>query len=303
MNYQHKLSALRCPPLAVAALAVAALSALTTTGNAGVIFTDTFTGVAASSGQTSTGLNGAGWYMYNNAGAGEAFTTATDNTPPLMDGTAMQNPGSSSSNTVANRQFSTTSLTNVGDSITLSLDLHALSTTASFNFSLVQSAVTLSGNTYDPTNPLADADGYGFHLGSTQERVFLTAGTGSLWEVTNASPIPYATYLTNVSASTPITTDARTFTLTLTKTAGGVQIDSSYAGTAFASYEDTTGNIYTSFNTVRIYANAGTSGFNIDNVSVSTIPEPSTVALVLLASGLVLVCSSRRSRAGKTSAI
>ena len=270
-------------------------SAMSTMGRAEVLFRDEFTGVAASSGdaQTSAGLNSVGWYMYQNNAGGQAWTTGTDNTSPLSGG-VMKNPGGSSANTVAIKQFASSTLTNVGDSITLSMDLRALGA-GSFNVSLLQSAATVSTNQYGSANPLADGHGYGFLMSSTQDRTFLTAGTGSLWEVTNGDPIPYTNYLTNVSASTPMTTLARTLTLTLTKTAGGVQIGSSFAGTTFTPYQDTSGNIFTSFNTIRIYGNGALAGMYFDNISVAknVVPEPSPMALVLVAGGLCLVRSRR----------
>lgn len=266
-------------------LLAASLAALSLMQNASavVIFQDTFTGIS--------NPNSAGWYSFNSNSGGGAWTIATDNTAPLS-GNVLSNPAGAVSNTSVYKQFSTTTLTNVGDSISISLDLHSVTGVGSIGISLLGTNQTITANQFGGT-VLTNAAGYGFGLQSTQERTFLTAGTGNLWEVSNNDPIPYTTYLGNVSASTPITTNAVTFSLTLTKTATGVQIDSSYGGTVFSSYTDTTGSIYTSFNTVRIFGNpASGNKIDIDNVTVTTVPEPSAVAL--LAVGLTAVVVLRR---------
>lgn len=258
--------------LAVGSIAVAILAVSTATGIAATVLSDNFTGV------TGGTLDANGWYFQNNSGAGTAWTTATDNTSPLS-GNVLSNPApGTSSNTVAYKQFASTTLATVGDSITVRLDFHVpASASGSFSVSLLGYSGTISTNSYG-SDALSDANGYGYY-----QTVSGSAASPVYYEIVNNSPPPYATSLFTASQSTSVNDNlGHSFTLTLTKTAEGTQISPAIDSVIFDSFTDTAGSIYASFNTLRLTGSVG-QAFNFDNITVSIVPEPSSFLILGLA--------------------
>jgi len=268
---------MKTPPLI--AIIGAAILAMASAASATVIFSDDFTGV--------TNPNSAGWYFYNTSTAGIAWDIATSNTPPLS-GNAMRNPTSSGSNTVAIKQFATQSLSRIGDQIEIRLDFRSVGgAQGQLQVSLLGSANTVSANQFGGTNPISDADGYGFyHLFKT------TANSPSYLQVTDSS----TTSVLFSPTQTQIIGDnlGHTLTFRLTLTAAGLELSSSIDNTAFTSYLDASAPVYTAFDTVRIAAPGPASSAYVyfDNIMVKAVPEPS--ALMLLAAGLAVGCLVRR---------
>lgn len=250
-------------PVALLALSVQAGEAAT------VVFSDNFTGV------TSAQLNANGWYFTNSNASGTPWTIATDNTSPLS-GNVMSNPGSSTQNTQAYKQFSDITLAGIGDSITIQLDFHTTTFTAAnsfFSIGLLSSANTFTGNVIGSgTNPAADADGYG------------------TWQGFSASPtaLSYRQIDNNAYSGTILSTTTQlnklndnlghSYMFSITRVETGVRLDSWIDGNALDSYT-VTGSVYTSFNTLKLLAPVGTT-FNVDNIVLSTVPEPNVFGLV-----------------------
>lgn len=267
-----------------ATIAIAIFAGLITAGNAAIIFSDDFTGVS--------NPNSAGYYFYNNAGGGAAWTTATDNTSPLS-GTVISNPAGTSNNTVAFKQFTQTTLANIGDAISITLNFHmpTLATgDGNFSVELLNSSQTMAANSFG-TSVLTDAKGYSYY------QVISGAASATspiYYDITSNSPPPFATKIFDAPESLNLnTTSANTFTLTLTRTATGTRIDSRMNGTVFSSFTDTILPNFT-FNTLRLQGATG-KVVNFDNIQLSTVPEPSSLALLGSAAlGFVIALKRRR---------
>lgn len=247
-------------PIALVALSVHAVEAGT------IVFSDNFTGV------TSAQLNANGWYFTNSNASGTPWSVVTDNTSPLS-GNVMSNPGSSSRNTQAYKQFNTFNLVGIGDSISIKLDFHTTSASDFFSIGLLSSANTFTGNVIGSgTNPAADADGYGTNQSFSSSPTALTyrqidnnAYTGTLLSTT--------TQLNKLNDNL-----GHSYVFSITRVSTGVRLDSWIDGNALDSYT-VTGAVYTSFNTLKLIAPVNTF-FNVDNIVLTTVPEPSVLGLV-----------------------
>lgn len=265
-------------PLAVVALCANSLQAST------IIFSDNFTGV------TSGELNAKGWYFTGVSEGGTPWVTTTDNTSPLS-GTVMSNPGATSRYTQAYKQFSTINLDQIGTSISIQLDFHTTTfATEFYSVGLLDSANTLTENVFGLANPLADADGYGTRqafsdspTAQTYHRIDNNAYTGTLLS-------------TNSTTSKLNDNLGHSYTFSITRVATGVRLDSWIDGVALDSFT-VTGGVYTSFNTLKLVAPAGnTVSFNVDNIVLSTVPEPSVFGLLTVVAGVGVFRRRRRNR-------
>ncbi|MBC2603652.1 hypothetical protein [Puniceicoccus vermicola] len=270
---KKKLSLVRCLVVAPVLPTLTASSLL-----AGTVFSDDFTGVdpGAPSEKQSTGLNDYGYFFYNGNEGGYPWTVGTDNNSPLS-GDVLRNQGAQATNTYTYRQFGEVSLTNVGDSISLTLDYNPNgATSGNLTIALLNSETTITANSFGGSSLTPDGDGYMFHQvisgSDTSPNYYDVVNDSSYFNAANIIHTPSETATIGGPA------DGKTFSLTLTKTVLGVQIDASIAGTTFSSFEDTTGDIYTSFNTMRIRS---ASGFNFDNITLSSVPEPAAGAMIL----------------------
>jgi hypothetical protein len=248
-----------------------------------IILSDNFTGVS------SAQLNANGWYFTNSNAAGTPWSVVTDNTSPLS-GNVMSNPGSSTRNTQAYKQFSTTTLAGIGDSITIKLDFHT--TTAAtdfFSVGLLSSANTFTGNIIGSgTNPAADADGYG------------------TWQAFSSSPtaLSYRGILNNSYSGDVLYTTSQlnklndnlghSYMFSITRVATGLRLDSWIDGNALDSFT-VTNPAYNSFNTLKLLAPVNTT-FNVDNIVLSTVPEPSVFGLLAVFAVMGIFSPRRRSR-------
>lgn len=248
-------------PVALLALSVQAGEAAT------VVFSDTFTGV------TSAQLNANGWYFFNSAAAGTPWSVATDNTSPLS-GNVMSNPGGNTQNTHAYKQFSDITLGGIGDSITIQLDFHTTTSASSFfSIGLLSSANTFTGNVFGTnTNPVADADGYGTN------QSFSSSPTALSYRQIDNNAYSGSTLSTTTQLNKLNDNLGHSYMFSITRVETGVRLDSWIDGNALDSYT-VTGSVYTSFNTLKLLAPVGTT-FNVDNIVLSTVPEPNVFGLV-----------------------
>lgn len=243
--------------------------------SAEVIFQDSFAGV--------TNPNQAGWYSQNTGGTSVAWNMATDAT---LGGNALRNPGGGAQNTNLFKQFSeVTLLTN--QSISITLDFHATSTTGQFLVGFFNSSATISSNALGVANPLAGAAGNNF-----VENISATA----------TSPTYRSTILD--SSNGVIYTSLQTFAIgdnakhslsfTLTMLSSGLQLQATLDSVNVGSFVMQSG-YQSSFDTVRFASGSiGNNAFYINNVTVSTVPEPSATAMVLGGVGLLALLAFRR---------
>lgn len=193
--------------------------------------------------------------------------------------------------------FSSTTLA-VNDRISFSFDFRYTSnppSIATTSDSTLRFGIFDSNGTVVSTTPSsADNDDFGYLARfSTNNNA-----ASSLTKVPSGDASTAGTAVTaSISNTIPVFgTTSHALRLDLTRVAGGgIQIDSYFDGSLITSATDTS-TPYSSFDNIRIGQNSSTTEFQIDNVLVETsvIPEPSSVALLGLAS-LVLCLQRRRS--------
>lgn len=281
MNKQHKHSALKS-----GALAVAALAALMTTGNAATLFTDDFTGMTTGSAGYA-GLNADGWYFTSSGGTPFRVNPDAGLSAPLS-GNALQNYSSSGTWTYGLKQFAPTTLSSNGDYITLSLDFQYIANVNTYLYiALLNSGTTVTADDTTGTSPIAGASGYGMDMfpwgGVSIGEANANATYNGLSSLTKTG-----TGHSNLGAG-----GAYSLSLTLLKVSTGTQISLSINGSEVYQALDTV-SPYVTFNTFQMLdaPNGGGNAY-VDNVSVVTsVPEPSTVAL-LIAGGAFLLLRRR----------
>ncbi|EIQ00004.1 alpha-L-arabinofuranosidase [Opitutaceae bacterium TAV1] len=284
-------------PVTGAARAVICLAlAASAQAFAAVLFNDTFTDVAASSDQNSAGLNDAGWYFYNTSSSGYAWTIGTADNSPLS-GNVLRNQGSSAQATYAIRQWDTVTLANVGDSISVTMDVRANNYTVNdvtrlFSISLLNSAVTLDRNYFQSSNPLSSATGYAW------SQVF-DANVAHYNQVSNGLTLNQTG---DPLSGVPVINNGATHSIgfTLTRVSEGIAISAILDGVTYASFVDTS-LATTSFNTLVLRANADWQvNTRFDNVRVefSSIPETKTAALLAGSVALAGTLAFARRRPG-----
>ena len=239
--------------------------------------------------------NSNGYYGYNTPG-GTLWTVTTG---------MLQNADGSAPNTVMNKSFTPTTLSAVGDSITLQYDFRNLqqSTVAgNMEIGLYNVGSTISANSIGGTNPLTNKAGWTLLQNNNEQVLYLnektTSGTnvghGTWWNGrTDLIPSPLVVPWVSTSNSTGMVTN----TMTLTMTAGGLQISSTTAGNNMPTYL-AAGVMTFTVDTISIFDNyGGGSGSRyslVDNVIVTAVPEPATWALLALSLTTVMVLRRRR---------
>lgn len=259
-------------------LTLACLTAFPTSGNASIVLTnDDFTGV------TTGTLNADGWYFLGGA-SNTPWIIATDNTSP-MSGNVMQNSAGTAGGTNGLKQFTTQTLSTLGDTLTLTMDYHVASNTTSGDFGVefLNSSTTYAANLFGP-GALTIGNGYAVAMGVG------TTGTTADFRTSTGDMQFSGTILatTSISAILGATSTAHAMVFTLTKVVAGTELAWSIDGVQLGN---ATNSAYSTFNTIAIrtgsYTASGSKAVNFDNISVGFTPEPSTWAL--LAFGLTFV--------------
>ena len=271
-------------PLALAASFVPALSGQTT------LLNDSF----ADGNRTGQSLpSSAAWYQLGSATVALGVDSAIGG---MANALAFSQGGSA----VALSYFTNSgvqSLTNVNDSITLRFDFRIGGLAAGDN--VMRIALLNSGGgtrvSADDTASIAAGTGYtGYALFMDTD----ATATAQFRKHTGADILGFANYTTVGTAGSVTAPVGGTIytgnTLTITRTASGVSLSGSIAGSAINA-SDTTGAI-TAFDTVAFRFMQGAS-YRFDNVSVSAIPEPSAFA-AWAGLGTIGLAASRRRRRG-----
>ncbi len=266
------------------AIAVAVLP-FATSLKAITIFSDNFT--------AGTTLADNGWYAFNSNVAGAVWTKPTLGSPTTgyaaLTGAVMQNPRAQAANTIMTKQWAPITLANTGDYFTLSLDVQTTSTTGTLGIYVVNAAA-YTANSFGGTSPLAGANGYAYaqdYASTSMKYRSETSGT--------AADISTNTGSTTLST---VGTVGHTVLFTITRTATGLSLASSLDGNAFTTQAIASPLTYT-FNSVTLTSFSLSSGSvaNFDNISVVTsVPEPTTLALVFGSLGIGLLVHRRRTR-------
>lgn len=247
------------------------------------------------------------WYFTNGPTVGVgAETILPGNTPT---GNALSLTTTSTSTTIFRRlagEFTAQSLANVGDSITLSVDFRmtTLGTTGNTNrgfkvglfnnngTSLTADVATTAEATI---TSLSDDKGYFVGIGTG------TTGTTAIMKENGLAASFMAgtdiDYLTPSGGLSPQIGDllAHSLVLTITKdTAGTLKVDFTLDGGAVDLTSGGGTTLVTSFNEVGFSNGAYQTGFVIDNINVTTIPEPATMSILAL--GALMLQRLRRQR-------
>lgn len=245
-------------------LAIAA-ALLAASASAAPLFTDTFaSGTAAD----------AGYYRFG----------TTDTTLGVADGTLNYAYAAGATNrSGVIKQFANTTVA-VGETLIFSFTVDSRSFRDDENNSFRWSI----GNIGTAVNAdLASAEPFG---SGTRRNYVFAAATGIATTAFNqhsagfASPVNggTTTAIAGLAASnfTAASTDPFLISVSFTRTASGLDIEKNFGG-AISSGSFTTANAADfDFNTLAFsFNNAGTYSASLDNVSVSVIPEPSTMAL------------------------
>jgi hypothetical protein len=250
--------------------------ALVAGSSAAVIIDDQFLDGSLDDG-SNAGETDVQWYFY---GGGRAWVVGTDNTAPLS-GSTMANTGGSMANTDAIAQWSGFTLNGNGDWLEVSYDMRFAATPASGKYNILR-LFNSNGTKYTQdelgagiTDYTADDDGYWIQQADTS-----TASTNGLQVRKYTNGTMSVTILTNSTAWA--NTNSHASTLRVTRLASGMQVDY-WIDNAKTTYIDTSPPTYT-FDTMTIRNNGGAKPglFHVDNVLVTTIPEPSTLALFAL---------------------
>lgn len=263
-----------CMIVASVALIVSGASAMATT-----LVDDTFAGV------TTATLNANGWYFLNSSSGGTPWQVWNYTSAPFVAET-LANPGGSSGWTYGLRQYSSTTLTNVGDTLSLQLNYRVGNAGSGQLFlSMFNTAATITSNAFGYTTGTGGTDPIGDAAGYMVQTVTSTSGTvGALRQITNdADSLLAATSGTATLGDT----SAHTLLMTLTRVSTGTQIEWSVDGTSLGSTIDTTAPYYT-FNSLDIL-DGGNTPVYLDNILITSTPEPSAMALISICGGVFVL--------------
>jgi hypothetical protein len=241
---------------------------------AGVIFSNDFSGVS--------NPNDAGYYSWQPSGTPYNTMVSDSNSP--LSGKVLNNPGTTSANATAIKQWSGTTLTTSGDFISLSVDFRGASTTAgSFTLGLLNNMPAVTSDIIGSASPYAAANGYYSALN------FDVSNSAKYRQVTNGVTTLIDSPLGTVVALGDNLGHRVVYTLTRVDT--GIQMDVSVDGSSRSSFVDTTPVSYT-FNSVSIADYVAAKPTHFDNIMLSsnTIPEPTTSGLFLITgAGMILI--------------
>lgn len=237
-----------------------------------------------------------GVYQWNNGGGRWSVVTST--TAGLGGtGNALRNGGGGTANTKLYVQWDTVTLSDIGDSVTVSLRYRSagvIATNRNFDIALLDSNQAFL--TADPVfngpsanDPARLATGFAYELTDTPS-VQITEYVGTF----SAAGATQVVRVDDAGAAQPgiFDTLAHTLTYSLIKTETGVTVSfSADNGYSYTSQQSFSGDL--DLNTLLF--KAGTASF-IDDISVtySTVPEPSTYAVLAGVAVLGLAATRRR---------
>lgn len=227
-------------------------------------------------------LAAAGWYSWaaNTSGAYAGIVVA----PSGMSGRVL-NVGGSSANSYHHTQWNDVSLSNVGDSITLTLDARAASignNTNPFEFAFLDSSTVITEHSKGGTDPMSTASGFSYRINSTGE-AFLAYTNGTATSIASDATYPsiFGSVVNSFSFSVTITSADTANLRLMVNGVESLSFNQSFSGSI-------------DFNTLRIRSSTGAQWDNINVIHVAAIPEPASVAALAGLATLGLAAARRR---------
>lgn len=278
------------PALAVGALALG-LFALPANAATSILINENFDSIA-----NNTDLNSAGWY-YRHASVSTAYwpgPAAYSN--GTMSGNVLRGGTGSSENAWVLTQWDRTTLTNVGDSLSVTFDMR-LTNAHRFNVSFFDAegtSITANSNS-GTTNVIAGSTGYGYEQLFTSQ----TLTTSGIITTTVANTGHDASVF-KTSLTPTLTGEVMTLTFSVTLVETGAQVSLLRGATVLDQWIDTSVVGSISFDTLKFGLSTKVSAIDtraLDNVVLSytaAIPEPSSAAALAGLATLGLGATRRR---------
>jgi hypothetical protein len=208
--------------------------------------------------------NSAGWHFYGASEANKGWTIGSSS------GKTMANTQGSARYSTGYKQFKTTTLKNIGDSITVSLDLRTASQAGGglFILALMHCDAELNQDQFGVPNPFTHSNGYGIAQSIDSVVDGIPGLTSPIYQITTGMT---RTDLLTISKKNAINTNTvQNYSLTISRVASGIKIQASINGIALDSYIDKGSTAPQSFNTIRLYTPLGDSHLmHMDNINVS----------------------------------
>jgi hypothetical protein len=270
----------------------ASLPLIAQTGSAQVLFSDNFNGMTGSSGYPATATTGANYELGNPGRIGGTLTLPSGANYVLgntVDGSGNVNVQLGNPNTLPANNLDNNV---VGDDMLLAANA---ATWINYDFSSINGPLTLSfDGLVDSSDP---TDWFSVMLGNTGQHSFVTDTTFGILFRENGGTQYFPGGITGASGAAPGTNVWQSYQLVISDTAGtGSAFDGN--GSKIEYYAN--GVDLGTASIAQLTAGQGYLGFGcpnsivgIDDISVSTVPEPATMALAGLG-GLALLGFRRR---------
>lgn len=282
-------------PVFSASALVLALSAIPASAATTVLFSENFNSIA-----NNTELNTAGWYYRHGSNSTTYWPGPVAYSNGAMTGNVLRGGTGSSANAWVLKQWAGTTLTSVGDALSVTFDLSMVSTASRFNVSFFEAGNTvITANSYSTggiaggsANAIAGSTGYGYHhdFGAGTAGIVTTTVASTGFDTVAYKPSDTATIVGEVMNLT--------FSVKLVETGAEISL---FKGTQpLSQWVDTSVSGSISFDTLKFWissTNSATANRALDNVVVSytsAIPEPSSAAALAGLATLGLVATRRR---------
>jgi|GEM_PF-2406324 len=235
----------------------------------------------------NTALNNAGWYYRHGSNSTTYWPGPQAYAAGTMSGNVLRGGTGSSANSWALTQWAGTTLTNIGDAVSVSFDV-SFNLPGRFNVSLFDTGGTaITANSYSTggiaggsASVIAGSTGYGYEQTYTSGE---PTSAGIVTTTAASNGFDTTTIRSNL-VTQPDILGASAFTFSVKLVETGAEISFSDGSSVIASWIDTSVTGPLSFDTLKLWVsatNSSTVNRAIDNVVLtefSNIPEPSTFA-------------------------
>lgn len=282
-------------PVFSASVLVLALSALPASAATSVLFSENFNAIT-----NNTELNTAGWFYRHGSNTSTYYPGPIAHSSGTMSGNVLRGGTGSSANAWVLKQWGGTTLTSVGDALSVTFDLSMVASASRFNVSFFEAGSTvITANSYSTggvaggsINPITGSTGYGYHHD-------FGAGTAGIVTTTVANT-GFDTVAYKLSDTANIVGEVRNLTFSVKLVETGAQISLFQGAQQLSQWTDTSVSGSISFDTLKFWISSGnttTANRALDNVVLShtsAVPEPSSAAALAGLATLGLVATRRR---------